>query len=163
MKLFDYSKASAKKATRTLTDSEQINSISFHPSGSFDLNYHSVLIRRSFLNSLKLNFDLINFQAIFWLWAPTNRWFGCMTSTPVHALLELSPTTMLTILILVNLWKLLLHTINTKSFLYCEISPMLFIGMIKLCFEVKINLHFKQVSKCFGFKDRRIQNLGSSM
>lgn len=33
VKLFDYSKASAKKATKTLTDSEQINSISFHPSG----------------------------------------------------------------------------------------------------------------------------------
>jgi WD40 repeat protein len=33
VKLFDYSKASAKKAARTLSDSEQINSISFHPSG----------------------------------------------------------------------------------------------------------------------------------
>ncbi len=33
VKLFDYSKASAKKATRTLTDSDQINCLSFHPSG----------------------------------------------------------------------------------------------------------------------------------
>ncbi len=35
VKLFDYSKASAKKAWRTITDSDQINAISFHPSGDF--------------------------------------------------------------------------------------------------------------------------------
>lgn len=34
IKFFDYSKTSAKKASRTITDSEQISSISFHPSGS---------------------------------------------------------------------------------------------------------------------------------
>ena len=33
IKLFDYSKASAKKATKTITDAEQITTISFHPSG----------------------------------------------------------------------------------------------------------------------------------
>ncbi len=33
VKLFDYSKASAKKAARTINDADQITSISFHPSG----------------------------------------------------------------------------------------------------------------------------------
>ncbi len=35
MKLFDYSKASAKKAARTLTDADAIQAISFHPSGDY--------------------------------------------------------------------------------------------------------------------------------
>lgn len=33
IKLFDYSKASAKKASRTMSDAETILSMSFHPSG----------------------------------------------------------------------------------------------------------------------------------
>ncbi len=35
VKLFDYSKASAKKAARSLSDADPITSISFHPSGDF--------------------------------------------------------------------------------------------------------------------------------
>lgn len=35
IKLFDYSKASVKKAFRTITDSDQIRCLSFHPSGDF--------------------------------------------------------------------------------------------------------------------------------
>lgn len=35
VKLFDYSKASAKKAMRTITDAEQISTISFHPTGDY--------------------------------------------------------------------------------------------------------------------------------
>lgn len=35
VKLFDYSKASAKKAIQTFSDSDQINTISFHPSGDY--------------------------------------------------------------------------------------------------------------------------------
>ena len=33
VKIFDYSKASAKKAMRTITDAEQISDIAFHPTG----------------------------------------------------------------------------------------------------------------------------------
>ena len=33
VKIFDYSKASAKKASRTISDAMPINSISFHPTG----------------------------------------------------------------------------------------------------------------------------------
>ena len=36
IKLFDYSKASAKKAIRTIQDTVPINSISFHPTGTSD-------------------------------------------------------------------------------------------------------------------------------
>nr|ACO15622.1 Cleavage stimulation factor 50 kDa subunit [Caligus clemensi] len=35
IKLFDYSKASAKKACRTITDAEKIQSLSFNPTGDF--------------------------------------------------------------------------------------------------------------------------------
>ncbi|CAB4054940.1 CSTF1 [Lepeophtheirus salmonis] len=35
IKLFDYSKASAKKACRTIIDAEPVQSLSFHPSGDF--------------------------------------------------------------------------------------------------------------------------------
>eukprot|EP00096_Caligus_rogercresseyi_P012804 TRINITY_DN5482_c0_g1_i1.p1 TRINITY_DN5482_c0_g1~~TRINITY_DN5482_c0_g1_i1.p1 ORF type:complete len:447 (-),score=116.43 TRINITY_DN5482_c0_g1_i1:136-1476(-) len=35
IKLFDYSKASAKKACRTITDAEPVISLSFHPTGDF--------------------------------------------------------------------------------------------------------------------------------
>ena len=34
VKIFDYSKASAKKAMRTITDAEQISDIAFHPTGN---------------------------------------------------------------------------------------------------------------------------------
>ena len=35
VKIFDYSKASAKKAMRTITDAEQISDIAFHPTGKY--------------------------------------------------------------------------------------------------------------------------------
>ena len=35
IKLFDYSKASAKKAFRTMTDAAPLTCMSFHPSGDF--------------------------------------------------------------------------------------------------------------------------------
>lgn len=35
IKLFDYSKASAKKAFRTITDAAPVTSMAFHPSGDF--------------------------------------------------------------------------------------------------------------------------------
>jgi len=35
VKIFDYSKASAKKAMRTITDAEQISDIAFHPTGDY--------------------------------------------------------------------------------------------------------------------------------
>jgi len=34
IKIFDYSKTSAKKAAKTITDADQITSISFHPTGN---------------------------------------------------------------------------------------------------------------------------------
>ena len=36
VKIFDYSKASAKKAMRTITDAEQISDIAFHPTGIYN-------------------------------------------------------------------------------------------------------------------------------
>ena len=43
VKLFDYSKVSAKKASRTICDAAHIETISFHPNGTKEFNNNGPL------------------------------------------------------------------------------------------------------------------------
>ena len=56
VKLFDYSKVSAKKASRTICDAAHIETISFHPNGTKEFNNNGPLYICRILHSLVKQF-----------------------------------------------------------------------------------------------------------
>ena len=66
VKLFDYSKVSAKKASRTICDASHVETISFHPDGmkilSTNQSYLGLEYGYQVLSDLYLNFFRVSIQ-----------------------------------------------------------------------------------------------------
>ena len=80
IKLFDYSKASAKKAFKTITDAAPITCMSFHPTGDYlisgtttpvirlyDVNTTQVTMMRMYPGTLRIR-KLWNFGMYVWIY-----------------------------------------------------------------------------------------------
>ena len=91
IKLFDYSKASAKKAFKTITDAAPITCMSFHPTGDYlisgtttpvirlyDVNTTQVTTMRMYPGTLRIR-KLWNFEFMLWTY-----FFQCFVSSVAH-------------------------------------------------------------------------------
>ena len=68
VKLFDYSKVSAKKASRTICDAAHIETISFHPNGTKEFNNNGplyicrILVWKQFTANLHSNMKSLSIR-----------------------------------------------------------------------------------------------------